>query len=102
MSPGSVLGRAGYLFATTSSKFCYHPSVLLLENRNLFAVTKWPECQVDFAMPPDKFLTGQLRYLQSLRLGRYSVVPLPLAHCGRVTQICVFSTVKLGTSASSP
>jgi len=29
----------------------------------------------------------------------------PLAgslHCGRVTQICVFNTVKLGTSASSP
>ena len=25
-----------------------------------------------------------------------------LIHCGRVTQICVFNTVKLGTSASSP
>jgi len=25
-----------------------------------------------------------------------------LAHCGRVTQICVFNTAKLGTSASSP
>jgi len=25
-----------------------------------------------------------------------------LKHCGRVTQICVFNTVKLGTSASSP
>ena len=25
-----------------------------------------------------------------------------LTHCGRMTQICVFSTVKLGTSASSP
>jgi len=25
-----------------------------------------------------------------------------LTHCGRVTQICVFNTVKLGTSASSP
>jgi len=25
-----------------------------------------------------------------------------LSHCGRVTQICVFNTVKLGTSASSP
>jgi hypothetical protein len=29
------------------------------------------------------------------------VIPL-LTHCGRVTQICVFNTVKLGTSASSP
>jgi len=27
---------------------------------------------------------------------------LYLTHCGRVTQICVFNTVKLGTSASSP
>jgi len=25
-----------------------------------------------------------------------------LTHCGRVTKICVFDTVKLGTSASSP
>jgi len=25
-----------------------------------------------------------------------------LTHCGRVTQICDFNTVKLGTSASSP
>jgi len=25
-----------------------------------------------------------------------------LTHCGRVSQICVFNTVKLGTSASSP
>jgi len=25
-----------------------------------------------------------------------------LTHCGRVTQICVFNTVKIGTSASSP
>jgi len=25
-----------------------------------------------------------------------------LTRCGRVTQICVFNTVKLGTSASSP
>ena len=30
--------------------------------------------------------------------GEYSI----LTHCGRVTQICVFNTVKLGTSASSP
>jgi len=27
---------------------------------------------------------------------------LLLTHCGPVTQICVFNTVKLGTSASSP
>jgi len=29
-------------------------------------------------------------------------VNLLLTHCGRVTQICVFNTVKFGTSASSP
>ena len=28
--------------------------------------------------------------------------PCVLTHCGRVTQICVFNTVKLGSSASSP
>ena len=32
-------------------------------------------------------------------LGNYTRI---LTHCGRVTQICVFNTVKLGTSASSP
>jgi len=31
-----------------------------------------------------------------------SQAKLFLTHCGRVTQICVFNTVKLGTSASSP
>jgi hypothetical protein len=28
--------------------------------------------------------------------------PRNLTHCGRVTQICIFNTVKLGTSALSP
>jgi len=32
----------------------------------------------------------------------YSLETWALTHCGRVTQICVFNTVKLGTSASSP
>jgi len=32
----------------------------------------------------------------------YDTVMKYLTHCGRVTQICVFNTVKLGTSASSP
>ena len=31
-----------------------------------------------------------------------SCFPGMLSHCGRVTQICVFNTVKPGTSASSP
>jgi len=29
-------------------------------------------------------------------------VKIILTHCGRVTQICVFNTANLGTSASSP
>ena len=36
----------------------------------------------------------------SMRLQKLKTVRL--THCGRVTQICVFNTVKLGTSASSP
>ena len=30
------------------------------------------------------------------------IIIIILTHCGRVTQICVFNTVNLGTSASSP
>ena len=30
------------------------------------------------------------------------ILLVTLKHCGRVTQICIFNTVKLGTSASSP
>jgi len=30
------------------------------------------------------------------------LINVNLTHCGRVTQICVFNTVKFGTSASSP
>jgi len=32
----------------------------------------------------------------------YFRLAMLLTHCGRVTQICVFNTVKLGTSATSP
>ena len=34
--------------------------------------------------------------------GTYIIFSSFLTHCGRVTQICVFNTVKLGTSTSSP
>jgi hypothetical protein len=34
--------------------------------------------------------------------GDANILTLWLTHCERVTQICVFNTVKLGTSASSP
>jgi len=32
----------------------------------------------------------------------YQIMRQVLTHCGRVTQICVFNMVKLGTSGSSP
>jgi len=38
-------------------------------------------------------------FLKPLKLWRRANF---LTHCGRVTQICVFNTVKLGKSASSP
>ena len=34
--------------------------------------------------------------------GSRNIEKKKLTHCGRVTQICVFNTVKLGISASSP
>jgi len=51
-----------------------------------------------FEVQRTMFLLG-LRLVCELR----KILSAPyLTHCGRVTQICVFNTVKLGTSASSP
>jgi len=47
-------------------------------------------------MLPQKYSDRSEKFITNLHL-----VP-QLKHCGRVTQICVFNTVKLGTSASSP
>ena len=44
--------------------------------------------------------TWVLSKADELRLGVFE--RKILTHCGRVTQICVFNTVKLGTSGSSP
>jgi len=44
--------------------------------------------------------TWVLSKADELRLGVFE--RKILTHCGRVTQICVFNMVKLGTSASSP
>jgi len=44
-------------------------------------------------------ISGELRY--EARIWPTELVAC-LTHCGRVTQICVFNAVKLGTSASSP
>ena len=38
----------------------------------------------------------------SVSVHKFTKILLHLTHCGRLTQICVFNTVKLGTSASSP
>jgi len=46
---------------------------------------------------------NSLQHFYLIQLYIISVFETPLLkHCGRVTQICVFNTVKLGTSASSP
>ena len=47
---------------------------------------------------------GLVNILKAKNINRkYKVIIYKtLTHCGRVTQICVFNTVKLGTSASSP
>jgi len=53
----------------------------------------------------NRVLVGRLQGRDSLKdmgvVGRIILKGI-LTHCGRVTQICVFNTVKLGTSASSP
>ena len=38
----------------------------------------------------------------TLHITLHRFFSLTSTHCGRVTQICVFNAVKLGTSASSP
>jgi hypothetical protein len=45
---------------------------------------------------------GSVSTVHCTDFGGISVSHRPLTHCGRVTKICVFNTVKLGTSASSP
>ena len=45
---------------------------------------------------------GNLSTQKSLTIYLCAFNAHSLTHCGRVTQICVFNTVKLGTSASSP
>jgi len=50
-------------------------------------------------------IRGEDINLQNWHVGKFNQkrrVRCYLTHCGRVTQICVFNTVKLGTSASSP
>jgi len=54
---------------------------------------------------PGRFATGGRAagaYWKGPRAVADAVNNIKLTHCGRVTQIWVFNTVKLGTSASSP
>jgi len=46
------------------------------------------------------FFRGSLK--EGERLEDLGIDVILLTHCGRVTQICVFNTVELGTYASSP
>jgi len=48
---------------------------------------------------PKKFTTVRER---GHKMSLIFTISYILTHCGRVMQICVFNTVKLGTSASSP
>ena len=51
------------------------------------------------SLPIFILLMKEYRVLCEVRIEYFYVM---LTHCGRVMQICVFNTVDLGTSASSP
>ena len=59
---------------------------------------------IHFSCQPFSKRNGKLVFVIAIKV--YMAVEVKLysflTHCGRVTQICVFHTVKLGTSASSP
>jgi len=44
----------------------------------------------------------RMRHIEKELLWEHSILETLTHYSGRVTQICVFNTVKLGTSASSP
>ena len=68
----------------------------------------WNNLQYDASKLSLPYATEFLRKLYAVgaRVLKRARSPCPrpkiLTHCGRVTHICVFNTVKLGTSASSP
>ena len=105
-----------YLGRSSSIDTCY----LNIPN-NLNAVSKCKWHWVNSLLPHDRvslnfiqtlvFLTRDpqplsKRVIHSVRsiasFSNFQIFLFSLTHCGRVTQICVFNTVKLGTSASSP
>ena len=51
---------------------------------------------------PDKTDHAVHKWIQGAVPGNSLESACHLTHCGRVTQICVFNTVKVSTSASSP
>ena len=55
---------------------------------------------MQYSMRAENCLHQMENYL--IRENMQAVSNSILTHCGRVTQICVFNTVKLGTYASSP
>jgi hypothetical protein len=70
-------------------------------NRRLF----WHPCrkQVNLSSMSSLSENAALLFHCSISVAwKVSSIASRLTHCGRVRQICVFNTVKLGTSASSP
>ena len=79
------------------------------KTRDLPACSAVPQPTAPPRAPNSYFNKGQvIQYNVTYAAGVYSKLSqigsriYILTHCGRVTQICVFNTVKLGTSASSP
>ena len=68
---------------------------------DIYTVTGEYEEKHDMVTQRQKQKRKQLQNVFSWKCGIVRHIPL-LTRCGRVTQICVFNTVKLGTSASSP
>jgi hypothetical protein len=62
-------------------------------------LVKWKG--LELSLLQDLELMYRKRPQNNMRLSVGQIFECILTHCGRVTQICVFNTVKLGTSASS-
>ena len=60
---------------------------------------KYGRCECSHKQIPNN---SQEKYEKKLQDFQFICKINILTHCGLVTQICVFNTVKLGTSASSP
>ena len=88
-------GKGSHPTVSAPSLYKFHHSSL--PPSHLLAVCHVKQCHIALLLV-SATLNEHLR-----RQSRWLNLTAPfLTHCGRVTQICVFNTVKLGTSASSP